>query len=93
MIRYDTDVVIIPADDKTTRHIYIKPIFSKFDVEVWRCDNQYPYGYEILVEDYKAGRGSIRLGPLPRNAQKKTYVLRVVEFYGHGTKDIPVTIV
>lgn len=92
-LKFDCDAIIIPANNKTIRMTYIKPVFSKFDLTVYPCDNQYPYGHEILIEDYKAGRASLRLGPVPTDAQKKTYVLRVVEFYSGATKNIPVTIV
>lgn len=93
LINYDSDVIILPADDKTARKVYIKPIFSKFGLEVLRCDNQFPYGHEILVEDYAKGLASLRVGPIPNNAPKRTYNIRIIDYYSFTAKDIPVTIV
>jgi hypothetical protein len=93
VFRSDCDVVVLPADDKSVRRIFLTPIFSRFDLTVVPCENQYPFGYFFLVEDWTKGVCRLEIGPVESTAEKKTYTLRIVEQLCGTSIDIPVTLV
>lgn len=89
----DNPLVKIPADDRSYRRIYLRNIFSKFDVEIYRCADlreSYPYGYVVQMFDRKNGIGFIEIGPIPKEAKGRKFNIIVADVTNGCGYEVPV---